>query len=63
MRQPGNEFKIDPFKTIGTSEIQAPVIGGAFARDHQNWLSNQLIVRQHKFCANLCVNFTADGGL
>lgn len=63
MRQPGNEFKIDPFKAIGTEEMPAPVLSGQFAKDHAHWVSNTSIARQHKFCATLCVNFKAAGGL
>ena len=57
MRQPGSEFNIDPFKAVGTAEMPAPVLQGSFLKDHQNWARNTAIARQHKFCANLCVNF------
>ena len=63
MRQPGNEFKIDPFKAISTEEIPAPIISGAFAKDHQRWITNAALSSQHKFCANMCVNFKSAGGL
>ena len=35
MRQPGNEFKIDPFKAIGTVEMPNPVLQGTFLKDHE----------------------------
>lgn len=64
MRQPGNEFKIDPFKAIGTEAIPAPQINGtAFQKDHEKWATNTAIARQHGFCGNLCVNFKGLGGL
>ena len=63
MRQPGNEFKIDPFQAIGSEEIPALAMSGAFQADHQHWATNTAIVRQHKFCANICVNFKGLGGL
>lgn len=63
MRQPGTEFNIDPFKAVGTAEVPAPVLEGAFLKDHQNWARNTAIARQHKFCANLCVNFKSGAAL
>lgn len=57
MRQPGSEHNIDPYKAIGTVEIPVPLLQGSFLKDHQNWAKNTQIARQHKFCANLCVNF------
>ena len=63
MRQPGNEFKIDPFKAIGTIEIPAPVIPAHFQKDHERWAIDTILARQHKFCANLCVNFTSTDGI
>jgi hypothetical protein len=63
MRQPGNEFKIDPFKAIGTVEMPAPILEGTFQKDHQHWQNNTSIARQHKFCAALCVNFKAGSGI
>lgn len=64
MRQPGNEFKIDPFKAIGTESVPAPqILGTAFQKDHEKWATNAALARQHAFCANLCVNFKAAGGL
>ena len=63
MRQPGNEFKIDPFKAIGTIEIPAPVIPAHFQKDHERWAIDTILARQHKFCANICVNFKGLGGL
>ena len=61
MRQPGNEFKIDPTKAIGTIEMPAPVLQGTFQKDHQHWQTNTSISRQHRFCGNLCVNFKVGG--
>jgi hypothetical protein len=37
MRQPGNEFKIDPYQAIGTVEIPAPTIPASFQADHRRW--------------------------
>ena len=63
MRQPGSEHNIDPFKAIGTAEMPVPVLEGQFLSDHQNWARNTAIARQHKFCANLCVNFKSGSAL
>ena len=63
MRQPGNEFKIDPFKAIGTVEMPSPVLQGTFLKDHEHWQNNTSISRQHKFCASLCVNFKVGSSL
>lgn len=63
MRQPGNEFKIDPFKAVGTVEVPAPVIPSGFQEDHKRWVVSTALARQHKFCANVCLNFTAAGGV
>ena len=63
MRQPGTEHRIDPFQAQGTVEIPAPVLTGQFQKDHIQWATNTAFVRQHKFCANLCVNFKSAGGL
>ena len=61
MRQPGNEFKIDPYKAIGTVEMPNPILQGTFAKDHEHWQNNTSIARQHRFCGNLCVNFKVGG--
>lgn len=63
MRQPGNEFKVDPFKVIATEEIPAPVLSGQILKDHQHWAANTVLARQHKFCANVCLNFKKAGGI
>ena len=63
MRQPGSDLNIDPFKAIGTVEIPAPKLEGGFLKDHQNWASNTAIARQHRFCANLCVNFKSGSAI
>jgi hypothetical protein len=63
MRQPGTEFNIDPYKVIGTAPIPAPEIPASFEKDHQKWQFNTAVSKQHKYCANLCVNFKSGSSL
>ena len=39
------------------------MLSPAFQKDHQRWALNAASARQHTFCAGLCVNFKAAGGL
>ena len=59
MRQPGNEFKIDPFQAIGTAEIPAPTLPASLLKDHQRWATNAFLARQHGFCGKVCVSLSA----
>ena len=63
MRQPGTEFNIDPFATRQVVEVPVPEIPAHFQADHKRWLTNTALSHQHKFCGNVCVNFTAAGGV
>lgn len=63
MRQPGNEFRVDPYKAIGTEAIPVPELPPSFAKDHQRWANNAYIARQHNFCAKQCVSFLVPGSL
>lgn len=63
MRQPGNEFRVDPYKAQGSQEIPAAVLPPTFQKDHQKWAFNTQIARQHNFCGKICVNFSGLGGI
>lgn len=57
MRQPGNEFRQDPYKSDPVFSMTDFSVPASFQKDHQKWGNNATVARQHKFCANLCVNF------
>lgn len=63
MRQPGNEFKADPFQAIGTAIIPAPQLPASFEKDHSRWANNGFLARQHNFCGKQCVSFLTPGNI
>ena len=63
MRQPGTEFNIDPFAPRQVQDVPVPTIPAHFQDDHKRWLTNTAQSHKHKFCGNVCVNFTQTGGI
>lgn len=57
MRQPGQDFNIDPFQPIKLDEVEAPVLPPTFMKDHERWLHNTALTKSYKFCGGLCINF------
>mmetsp|Transcript_44183 Transcript_44183/g.42902 ORF Transcript_44183/g.42902 Transcript_44183/m.42902 type:complete len:92 (-) Transcript_44183:94-369(-) len=57
MRQIGDDFKVDPYKSIGTTEVPVPKISEYFAPVHTRWLQNTLHTKSHNYCAKMCLNF------
>jgi hypothetical protein len=61
MRQPGSEFKQDPFQAVSTQEMPLPKLPPSFEKDHSRWANNTLLARQHNFCGKQCVSFLTPG--
>ncbi|CDW81794.1 UNKNOWN [Stylonychia lemnae] len=57
MRQPGQEFRVDPSKSTVFEVGTLPQLPWEVQQESERYLSNNSIMKQHKFCANLCINF------
>lgn len=56
MRQPGDDFRIDPFKVETPTAIPGANLDGALAAKYSQFQHNTLNTIMFKFCGNKCYN-------
>ena len=63
MRQIGGEYNLDPFDSNATRAMPVPEIPPEFESTHLKWMKATATLRQHKYCANACLNFKSGSSL
>ncbi len=59
MRQTTDDYHIDPFKPIQSSDIPYPDLDSVQQRDHEAWQTNTMTSLAYKFCVQAAkVNLT-----
>ena len=59
MRQPGDDFRIDPFKVITPTAIPGADIDGTLASRYGHFKHNTLNSVMFKFCSGKCYNLSS----
>ena len=59
MRQPTNDFRIDPFQSITGKAIAAPKMTPEMSAHHAKFNANQVIYSAYNFCGKACLNLGA----
>ena len=58
MRQPINDFHVDPFRPIGTQYIPKPDANSSVMLNHKNWCFNTMVHKSHGFCGKKCLDLS-----
>ena len=59
MRQPGDDFRIDPFKVITPTVIPGANIEGQLASQYGHYKHNTLNTIMMKYCSGKCYNLSS----
>ena len=58
MRQPENDFRYDPFKTIRPESVGSADVNGALANHFAQYKNNTYNSLMLKFCSGKCYNLS-----
>ena len=54
MRQPLNDFRVDPFKPHTSAEIELPQLSDKLLAHKKKYTYNLAVFSSHKFCSKTC---------
>ena len=59
MRQIGDEYRVDPFKAIGTAAVESGNYSKYLEQEHATHSKNTFNKRAHQFCTNKVVDLNS----